>query len=143
MAAGVTLKHKRKAGAFTSGELAAGEVGVNTSAPRIEFSADGTTVSTVTGGGGITRTVTVTSGSFTAGSSALTDYTYLIAGAHAVALPAASGNSNRYTFKNNHSASVTITRNGTDTVEGVTSISIAPEEAVDLISNGTNAWYVI
>lgn len=143
MAAGVAYKHIRKAGAFAGGELAAGQIGVNTSVPRIEFSADGSTVSTITGGGGITRTVTVTSGGFTAGSSALTDYTYLIAGAHNAVMPTAAGNSNRYTFKNNHSANITITRDGSDTVEGATSISIAPQESVDLISDGTSAWYVI
>ena len=92
---------------------------------------------------GITRTVTVTSGNYTAGSSASTDYVYLIAGAHTTTLPTASGNSNRYTFKNNHSANVTINRAGTDTIDGATSVSLAPEESVDLISNGTNAWSII
>jgi len=95
------------------------------------------------GGSGITRTVTVTSGSFTPGSTATTDYVYLIAGAHAVTLPTASGNSNRYTFKNNHTAAVTITRAGSDTVEGAISISVNPSNSVDLISNGTAAWSVI
>lgn len=47
MAAGVAIKHKRKAGAFTSGQLQAGEVGVNTSADRLEFSTDGSDVVTV------------------------------------------------------------------------------------------------
>jgi hypothetical protein len=94
-------------------------------------------------GSGITRTVVVTSGAFTAGSAASTDYVYLVAGAHNATLPTASANSNRYTFKNNHSASVTITRAGTDTVEGATSITIGPEESVDLISNSTNAWFVL
>lgn len=95
------------------------------------------------GGSGITRSVTVTSGSYTAGSTASTDYIYLVAGAHNATLPTASGNSNRYTFKNNHSASVTVTRAGADTVEGATSISVSPGNSVDLISNGTSAWYVI
>lgn len=92
---------------------------------------------------GITRTVTVTSGNYTAGSSASTDYIYLIAGAHTTTLPTASGNSNRYTFKNNHSANVTINRAGTDTIDGATSVSLAQEESIDLISNGTNAWSII
>lgn len=88
--------------------------------------------------GGITRTVVVTSGSVTAGSAASTDYVYFVAGAHTISLPAASGNTNRYTFKNNHSANVTIDTAGAETIDGAASISIAPEEAVDIISNGTN-----
>lgn len=44
MAAGVTIKHKRKAGTFSSAELAAGEIGINTSADVPEFSTDGTDV---------------------------------------------------------------------------------------------------
>jgi hypothetical protein len=95
------------------------------------------------GGSGITRTVTVTSGSFTAGSTSATDYVYLHAGAHNATLPTASSNSNRYTFKNKHSAAVTVTRAGADTIEGGTSISVPVGASVDLISDGTSAWSVI
>lgn len=42
MAAGVTIKQKRKAGSFTGGQLSAGEMGINTSSRLPEFSADGT-----------------------------------------------------------------------------------------------------
>lgn len=94
------------------------------------------------GSSGITRTVVVTSGSATMGSSASTDYAYFVAGAHTMSLPAASGNTNRYTVKNNHSANITIDTAGAETVEGAASISIAPQESVDLMSNGTN-WFVI
>lgn len=52
MAAGVKIQHKRKAGAFAGGELAVGELGVNTSAPRLEFSKDGSTITVVSVGGG-------------------------------------------------------------------------------------------
>lgn len=44
MAEGVRIKHKRKAGAFTDGELAAGELGLDVSTPRWYFSVNGTTV---------------------------------------------------------------------------------------------------
>lgn len=44
MAAGVLIKHKRKAGAFANGELAAGELGVDVSNEKIYGSADGATV---------------------------------------------------------------------------------------------------
>lgn len=100
-------------------------------------------IESMSAGGGITRTVTVTSGSFTAGSSASTDYVYLHAGAHNATLPTAASNSNRYTFKNKHSAAVTVTRAGTDTIEGATSITIQPNASVDLISDATSAWSVI
>lgn len=99
-------------------------------------------VSSISGGSGITRTVVVTSGSATMGSSASTDYVYFVAGAHTMSLPAASGNTNRYTVKNNHSANITIDTAGAENVEGAASISIAPEESVDLVSNGTN-WFVV
>lgn len=97
----------------------------------------------IPGTSGLARTVVVTSGSYTLGSATLTDYVYLVAGAHAGTLPTANGNSNRYTIKNNHSANVTVTRAGSDTIDGATSISIAPQSSVDLISNGSNAWNVV
>lgn len=100
-------------------------------------------INAITGASGISRTVIVTSGAFTAGSTAATDYVYLVAGAHAVALPTAVGNSNRYTFKNNHSAAITITPNGVETVEVSASIQISPQDSVDLISNNTSNWLVI
>jgi hypothetical protein len=88
------------------------------------------------------RTVVVTSGSATMGASPSTDYFYFVAGAHTMSLPAAAANTNRYTVKNNHSANITIDTAGAETVEGAASISIAPEESVDLISNGTD-WFVV
>lgn len=96
----------------------------------------------VAGGSGITRTVVVTSGSITLGNTASTDYMYFVAGAHTLSMPAAAGNTNRYTIKNNHSANITIDTAGAENIEGAASISIAPEEAVDIMSDGTN-WFVI
>lgn len=51
MAAGVTIKHKRKAGAFSNGELAAGEWGLDVTNSHWYYSANGTTVVQFTGGG--------------------------------------------------------------------------------------------
>lgn len=98
--------------------------------------------SLVLGSGGITRSVTVTSGSVTAGSSANTDYVYMVAGAHTISLPAASGNTNLYVVKNNHSANITVDTAGAETIEGSASISVAPEESVFILSNGTNYFIV-
>jgi hypothetical protein len=99
-------------------------------------------LSDISGGTGITRTVVTTSGNFTAGADISKDYVYFIAGAHTGTLPTAVGNTNRYTFKNNHSAAVTIDGDGTETIDGTANIQIAPEDSVDLISDNSN-WRVI
>jgi hypothetical protein len=52
MAAGTVIKHKRKAGAFVNGELAAGEKGLDVTSGTWYFSRNGTTVETVAGGSG-------------------------------------------------------------------------------------------
>ena len=91
-------------------------------------------------GSGITRTVVVTSGSITFGATASTDYVYFVAGAHTLSMP--SPNTNRYTIKNNHSANITVDTAGAELIEGAASISIAPQEAVDILSDGTN-WLII
>lgn len=91
----------------------------------------------------ISRSVVVTSAAFTAGSIAGTDYVYLVSGAHAVTLPTATGNMNRYTFKNTHTANITVTSSVSETIEGAASLTITFGSSVDIISNGTNAWSVI
>lgn len=50
MAAGITIKHKRKAGAFANGELAAGEWGLDVTNEAWYFSINGTTVQTLPAG---------------------------------------------------------------------------------------------
>ncbi len=120
-----------------------GKVYVKSSDSNLYFMNDsGTETQLNTGGAsGITRSVTVTSGSFTAGAAALTDYIYLLAGAHVPTLPTAVGNTNRYTLKNNHSANITVLTTSSQTVDGGT-LTIAPSESVDLISNNIN-WNII
>lgn len=95
----------------------------------------------ISGGSGITRSIVVTSGNVSAGAMASTDYVYLIAGAHTVTLPTAVSNTNRYTIKNNHSASVALAFTGAETADGG-GVTLAPQASVDLISNGTN-WSII
>ena len=99
-------------------------------------------IETISAGSGITRSITISSGNFTAGASASTDYVYLIAGAHTCTLPTAVSNTNLYTIKNNHSANVTIDTTSSQTIDGTTSISIAPQESVSIISTNTN-WSII
>lgn len=93
-------------------------------------------------GSGITRLVVVTSGDFTMGASPSIDYTYLVSGAHDGTLPTAIGNTNRYTVKNDHSGDITIDTVGGQTIDGDASIGIAPEDSVDVISDGNN-WRII
>lgn len=107
------------------------------------LSLTGTTLNAAGGGGsGITRTVVVTSGSATMGSTASVDYVYFVAGAHTMSLPAAAGNTNRYTIKNNHSASITIDTVGVENIEGASSISLSPADSIDALSDGTN-WFIV
>ena len=93
------------------------------------------------GGSGITQSIVVTSGNVTAGSAALTNYTYLIAGAHTVTLPTAVGNMNLYELKNNHSANVSLAFTSGQTADGG-GVTLAPQESVTLISSNTN-WSIV
>jgi gas vesicle protein len=97
---------------------------------------------TPSSGSGILRSVIVTSGNTTMGAAAATDYIYLVAGAHTMTLPTAVGNTNRYTVKNNHSVDVTINTTSSQTIDGTTTLTIASEDSIDLISNGSN-WNII
>lgn len=91
------------------------------------------------GSGGIVRSIVTTSGSLTLGATASTDYVYYVAGAHTLSMP--SPNTNRYTVKNLHSAAITIDTAGAENIEGASSISLEPNDSVDIISDGTN-WYI-
>ena len=97
---------------------------------------------TITGGTGITRSVTVTSGNITVGATALTDYVVLVSGAHTVTLPTAVGNTNLYTVKNYHSASVTVNTTSSQTMDGSTTASLTPNTSLSFISDGTN-WRIV
>lgn len=91
------------------------------------------------GSGGIVRSIVTTSGSLTLGATASTDYVYYVAGAHTLSMP--SPNTNRYTVKNLHSAAITIDTAGAENIEGASSISLEPNDSVDIMSDGTN-WYI-
>jgi hypothetical protein len=90
---------------------------------------------------GITRTIVTTSGAATLPSDASTDYTVFIVGAHNQTMPTAVGNTNKYDIKNNYSANVTILTTSSQTIDGTTTISLSPQSAVTLISNGSN-WSI-
>lgn len=93
-------------------------------------------------GSGITRTIVVTSGNTTLGATASTDYACLVNGAHTITMPTAVGNTNQYTIKNIHTSDIIVNTTSSQTIDGTTTITIAPEDSVDLVSNNSN-WYVI
>jgi hypothetical protein len=94
------------------------------------------------GGSGITRSILTVATNTAFAASALTDYVYFLNSASTFTMPTAVSNTNRYTLKNIHSADVTIGTTGSETIDGTTTITIAPEDSVDLVSDNTN-WRVI
>lgn len=98
-------------------------------------------VSASTSASGITRSIVVTSGNINAGSSPSTDYVYIISGPHTVTLPSAVSNTNRYTLKNSHTANVSLAFTGGQTADGG-GVTLAPQESVELLSNGSN-WIIV
>jgi hypothetical protein len=102
----------------------------------------GTTINATGGSGsGITRVQTSISTPQTAGSTALTDYTYYITGTTTLTLPTAVGNANRYELKS-VSGITTIATTSSQTIDGTTTIVISPEDSVTVESDGTN-WRII
>lgn len=77
----------------------------------------------------------------TAGAAANTYYVYFTTATLTLTLPTAGGNSNRYTVKC-VAGVLTIDGAGAETIDGTATISVAIEDSVDLISNGTE-WKVI
>ena len=63
MAAGVNILHKRKGSAFSGGDLATGEIGIDTVNDTLSFSKDGSTITIIdpsAGGGNVSNTGTPT-----------------------------------------------------------------------------------
>lgn len=73
MAAGVRIQHKRKTSDFVGGELAAGEMGLNTVSGTWFFSVDGVTVASISGGSGLTGKTIVFHPPYQAASAAATN----------------------------------------------------------------------
>lgn len=69
MPAGVTIKLKRKAGAFTSGQLAAGEAGIDSTNGALYFSVDGSAVQKL----GVPRVTAIVSNAAPTPNADLTD----------------------------------------------------------------------
>ena len=80
--------------------------------------------------------------STTAGAVTNTWYKYnLTAGAVALTLPTAVGNTNPYTVKNKHTANNTVIFTGGQNADGTTTITITPNQSLTFFSDGTN-WTI-
>lgn len=108
---------------------------------RVNAGENGWELATVSGGSGISRSVSSISSNTTAGATAQTDYVYFVTGTTTLTLPTAVGNSNRYTVKS-VSGTTVVAGDGVETIDGTNTIGIANEDSVDLISNGTE-WKVV
>ena len=89
-------------------------------------------------GGGITRSINVVSGNTTAGSSAATDYVYIVTASAIITLPSAVSNTNRYTVKNASGVNISVAFTGGQNADGSTSITLTPNTALDFISDNSN-----
>lgn len=91
----------------------------------------------------IKRSVNSISSPQTAGSTAATDYIYLVSGTTTLTMPTAAGNTNLYTIKNVGTATITIATTSAQTIDGSTTATIPVQyTSLDLVSNGSN-WNVI
>jgi hypothetical protein len=91
---------------------------------------------------GRSRSIFTVSTNTTAASAADTDYVYIVGGAYTITMPTAVANTNRYSIKNAHSASITVNTTSSQTIDGSSSIGIAAEDSVDLISDNSN-WRIL
>ena len=91
---------------------------------------------------GPSRSISTVTSNTTAGSANDTDYVYIVTGAYTVTMPSAMSNTNRYSIKNGHSAAITVNTTLSQTIDGSSSISIAAEDSVDLISDNSN-WRIL
>lgn len=71
------------------------------------------------------------------------DYIVFISGASgAVTMPTVVGNIGRYTIKNTHSSTKTISTTSSQLIDGTATLTLPPGDSVDLVSDGT-AWRII
>jgi hypothetical protein len=86
------------------------------------------------------RAIETSGGNFTAGAVPSTDYVYLLAGAHVPTMPTAVGNTNKYTFTNNHTTPIAFSTTSAQTIAGHAStvFHIYPSETISLYSDNSN-----
>lgn len=100
------------------------------------------TIAAAGGGGGTIRSINSIAINTTAGSTAGTDYVYLVSGTTTLTIPTAVGNTNQYTIKNVGSGVVTVAFTGGETCDGSATLSLPVQyTSVDIISDTVN-WNV-
>lgn len=98
----------------------------------------------VPGGSGITRSVNNVAISTAAGSTASTDYVYLVGATATITLPTGVGNSNMYTIKNVGAGTVTVATTGGQTIDGGASATMSVQfTSIDLVSNNSGDWAIV
>jgi len=105
----------------------------------------GITWATISGSGGISRTISTITGSTTAGSAASTDYVYNgnTTGNITLTMPTAASNTNRYTIKNSNTGVLSIYTTSSQTIDGVTFYNLNKQyQAIDLLSDNSN-WFIV
>jgi hypothetical protein len=111
---------------------------ITVTAPSTSFSSCTITLPAATGTFALARSVNVVSTNIAAGTNASTDYVYFCSGTMNLTLPAAAGNTNKYTVKNTGG---TITLVGT--VDGTVNLVMTTTNvSIDLISDGT-IWRIV
>jgi hypothetical protein len=133
--------HIRNPVTEVGGEIGVSNLTVNRGYELPDQSGTIALLSDITGGTGITRSINNISGNTTAGATAATDYVYFCTGTFTLTLPTCVSNTNRYTVKC-ISGTLTVSCNGAQTIDGTTTISVAVEDSVDIISNNTE-WKIV
>lgn len=93
-------------------------------------------------GSGITRTVVSVTSAVTLGATSLTDYRVFVGASGVPTLPTAVGNTNTYEIKNVDTTSKTLSTTSSQTIDGSLTITLLPNEAKTIGSDGTN-WQII
>lgn len=101
-------------------------------------------IAAISAGSGITRSIQSIAVNTAAGSTASTDYVYLVSGTTTLTLPTAVGNTNKYEIKRTGVNTVSIATTGGQTIDGSASpITINVQYAsISVISDGAN-WFII
>jgi hypothetical protein len=101
-------------------------------------------IAAISAGSGITRSIQSIAVNTAAGSTAATDYVYLVSGPTTLTLPTAVGNTNKYEIKRTGVNTVSIATTGGQTIDSSASpITINVQYAsISVISDGAN-WFII
>ena len=91
----------------------------------------------------MSRMLSVVSSDTTAGSSASTDYIYIVTTSNVtITLPTAVSNTNIYKVKNGSTGSITVAAPSSQTIDGSPSISLTANTSVDIVSDGAD-WRIV